>query len=57
MITFVILNWRRRANVDEILSTLADIDAIDERIVWNNNPTVVYSQTDAVVINSGRNFG
>jgi len=57
MITFVILNWRRQANVDAILAALDGIDAITERIVWNNNPGVTYANPAAVVINSGRNFG
>jgi Glycosyl transferase family 64 domain len=57
MITFVVLNWRRQANVDAILSAMAGIEMVDERIVWNNNPNVSYSNEGAVVINSGRNFG
>jgi hypothetical protein len=57
MITFVILNWRRRANVDAILASLDGIDSVTERIVWNNNPNVTYSNQGSVVINSGRNFG
>ena len=57
MITFVILNWRRRANVDGILAALDGVGSITERIVWNNNPNVAYSNGGAVVINAGRNFG
>jgi len=57
MITFIILNWRRPANVDSILSAMDGIELVDERIVWNNNPKVTYSNAAALVINSGRNFG
>jgi hypothetical protein len=57
MITFVILNWRRRANVDAILAALDGVGSITERIVWNNNPNLTYSNAAAVVINAGRNFG
>src|SRR5439155_4663306 len=42
MITFVILNWRRQANVHAILAALDGIDAITERSVWNYNPRMPY---------------
>ncbi len=38
MITGVILNWKRPANVQRIVAGWLAGDLVTEAIVWNNNP-------------------
>ena len=37
MITVVLMNWKRPANVRQILARLSEVDAVSEVLIWNNN--------------------
>ena len=58
MITGVILNWKRPANVQRIVAGWLAGDLVTEAIVWNNNPDAPLGPiAGAKVINAGQDLG
>ena len=58
MITGVMLNWKRPANVQRIVAGWLAGGLVTEAIVWNNNPNAPLGPiTGAKVINAGRDLG
>lgn len=58
MITGVILNWKRPANVERIVKGWLTGGLVTEAIIWNNNPDAPLANiTGAKVINAGQDLG
>jgi hypothetical protein len=58
MITGVILNWKRPANVQRIVASWLAGGIVTEAIVWNNNPDAPLGPIiGAKVINAGQDLG
>lgn len=55
-VSAILLNYRRAPNVRRIIALLERHPAIDEIIVWNNNPDEPFRHGRATVIDAGRNF-
>lgn len=57
MITAVILNWKRPANVARILAGWRAGGIVSEAIVWNNNAAEPFHHDWAKVINAAQDLG
>jgi uncharacterized protein (DUF779 family) len=56
-LTACILNFKRHAMVRATVDHLLECPAVDEVIVWNNNPAQEFAHPEAVCINANRDMG